>query len=1137
MRKKNKSKMKYILLIAVILVTLSSTFSQRGIGTNAPDASAAFDVSSTNKGVLIPRVALLGNNDVTTIASPQTSLIVYNTSTAIGINAIVPGFYYFNGTQWDLLVNQLQSTIPQEISDEDLDTKIQVEENNDEDIIRFDNKGVENMTLDTLGDLNIVNGWVRANFSNLEEGTISGNTLYKSIDFTNALSPTSSTEIVFPLDTIISNNGDKGYVIKITYYHFARFGFLGTLLSSDQVIYNLSANGNVTPPSSYTTNTRIVRNETGLNFPDITYDLVGNEAIIKLWSPTAISTRTSVAVMEISKRRVTPTNYANNDLTFWTNSIFSRTITETIPLADSLIYYIKELNVINEYDSHTQANSILPNQAKYYLTGDPTEYVKRAGTTQPQLQNGMSDNDNDTKIQVEESNDEDIIRFDTKGVERMIIDSNGTVRIRTPFVNNPLFIGDTSGVNSDAGALYLDYNSPSTALNLVEYDDPVLIRGIQKLSGNSAFISMFEGNTGIGITAPNAKLHIMDTSGPGVLKIEGTQSGFTNATVNLHATDNTNQRGLGTIMIDDNGSNSWFSGRPYAGGFGNNDFFVVNRHATATSSVVSAVQDGGSLPTATRNFFAIRNNGNVGIDTILPEAKLHVYEDRDITSAPNAKGIRLTESIGDWLLSLGVENVTNTGFAIRDIVRDEYPFVIRETTGNIGIGTVSPARKLEVAGDVNVGLNTTPLVVNSYGNRLYFGGNAQNSDDLWMARYNTIADRSFLRMYIGDNTSQDDAFQIGSGPGFAAPLMHVNNGGRVGLGTATPSGKLTINETDQAIHIAQTTFNYNGTTPIGMQLGAWGVGYTNAAGIKLNRWSGGAPHYSAYVGQSLDPVSSTYGLDFRVDEFLAQGDATTSRMYIRTDGNVGIGTTSPSEKLEITGGGIQLNDTNGIGFRGERPFNANALNDGAKFYYEQSVFGLNLDALIIEKTDYNNADPDGGIVFANKGSDNVREIDMVIRGSGNVGVGTITPTERLEVVGNILASGTITPSDERYKTNIATLNNSLSKLMKLRGVSYTMKKEFVDKGFGEGIQIGVIAQEIEKLYPEIVITNKETGYKGVDYSKLTPILIEATKEQQKTIEFQEKKIQKLENEDLLKQKRLNKLEKELEEIKALILKK
>lgn len=78
-----------------------TTIGNVGIGTSTPNASALLDVSSIGKGVLLPRIALTGTGDVTTIASAATSLLVYNTATAgTSPNNVVPGYYYWNGTKW-----------------------------------------------------------------------------------------------------------------------------------------------------------------------------------------------------------------------------------------------------------------------------------------------------------------------------------------------------------------------------------------------------------------------------------------------------------------------------------------------------------------------------------------------------------------------------------------------------------------------------------------------------------------------------------------------------------------------------------------------------------------------------------------------------------------------------------------------------------------------------------------------------------------------------------------------------------------------------------------------------------------------------------------------------------------------------
>lgn len=82
-----------------ILVCIFSGFianAQVGINTDNPDVSSMLDITSTNKGLLIPRVSLTGDNDVTTIASPANTLLVYNIATVAGINGVSPGFYYYN---------------------------------------------------------------------------------------------------------------------------------------------------------------------------------------------------------------------------------------------------------------------------------------------------------------------------------------------------------------------------------------------------------------------------------------------------------------------------------------------------------------------------------------------------------------------------------------------------------------------------------------------------------------------------------------------------------------------------------------------------------------------------------------------------------------------------------------------------------------------------------------------------------------------------------------------------------------------------------------------------------------------------------------------------------------------------------
>jgi len=89
-----------------------------------------------------------------------------------------------------------------------------------------------------------------------------------------------------------------------------------------------------------------------------------------------------------------------------------------------------------------------------------------------------------------------------------------------------------------------------------------------------------------------------------------------------------------------------------------------------------------------------------------------------------------------------------------------------------------------------------------------------------------------------------------------------------------------------------------------------------------------------------------------------------------------------------------------------------------------------------------------------------------------------------------------TPSDRRLKTNIETLGNVLQKIDQLRGVKFEYKDQHK---YASGAKIGVIAQELQKVYPAMVTTGKD-GFLKVDYTQLTGMLIQAVKEQQKQIE-------------------------------------
>jgi hypothetical protein len=111
------------------------------------------------------------------------------------------------------------------------------------------------------------------------------------------------------------------------------------------------------------------------------------------------------------------------------------------------------------------------------------------------------------------------------------------------------------------------------------------------------------------------------------------------------------------------------------------------------------------------------------------------------------------------------------------------------------------------------------------------------------------------------------------------------------------------------------------------------------------------------------------------------------------------------------------------------------------------------------------------------------------------GAATIGGT--LDVTGNINSNGDITAfysSDQRLKSNVKKIENALEKVEKISGVSF----DWNEKSGKTGSDYGVLAQEIEKVLPELVVT-RDTGYKAVRYEKLVSLLIEAVKELNKKL--------------------------------------
>ena len=191
-------------------------------------------------------------------------------------------------------------------------------------------------------------------------------------------------------------------------------------------------------------------------------------------------------------------------------------------------------------------------------------------------------------------------------------------------------------------------------------------------------------------------------------------------------------------------------------------------------------------------------------------------------------------------------------------------------------------------------------------------------------------------------------------------------------------------------------------------------------------------------------------------------------MCITSAGNVGIGRTNPQTNLEVEG---SIRATNDIiaGF-------GSPISPSIRFSNRS------------ENTGFSSPSAETLSFLTNS------EERMRITSAGNVGIGTTEPQQTLDVNGTIGSEATVYHSDSRWKKNIEPLGDGLERVVKLRGVNYEWRTDkFKRKNFDEGKQIGFIAQEVEKVLPEVVNTNAN-GYKSLDYARITVVLVEAVKE-------------------------------------------
>lgn len=194
-----------------------------------------------------------------------------------------------------------------------------------------------------------------------------------------------------------------------------------------------------------------------------------------------------------------------------------------------------------------------------------------------------------------------------------------------------------------------------------------------------------------------------------------------------------------------------------------------------------------------------------------------------------------------------------------------------------------------------------------------------------------------------------------------------------------------------------------------------------------------------------------------------------SQIACANNGNVGIGTTAPNYNLEISADATD-----------DYPFSITNTDKMPifMFYNDQEGPGAGSGGLFIKDTVKTET------VTSIEGRNGK---NSYINNGGNVGIGTASPSYKLDVNGTIRGNN-VSASDIRLKKNIKAISSPLEKISRIKGVTYEWKDASRDKGR----QVGLIAQDVEAVFPELVSADNQ-GIKALDYAKLVSPLVEAVK--------------------------------------------
>jgi len=677
----------------------------------------------------------------------------------------------------------------------------------------------------------------------------------------------------------------------------------------------------------------------------------------------------------------------------------------------------------------------------------------------------------------------------------LYIDSLGRVGFGT---STPLEV-----VNIENGALYLGNFLPSATSNRLYAQGGSLYWNGSLLGGGSSgnwdtdgtHVYRLTGNVGIGTSTPAERLVVL---GNGLVSGSVTAASFIGSGTLITGL-NADALASGTVSYDRLPiSATQVSNWDTAYGWGDHALQgYINDLDTVSIGDLSNVSIAGL---ATGDF--LRFNGTAFINDVLVSGDIPTLDILTKTSGTlsgNRGGTGMTAFVpGQLLFGSSTDALTSSGNLFWDLANNR-----------LGIGTSTPTERLTVVGNVRVtgsffdsnniagatgsvllstGSGTSWVATSSLG---ITGGGGYGGGDLSVDGYVDITIDSAgyrimgERVLFASSTNQSVVVGIGAGRLLSATALLNTAVGYEALYSAESSG---YNTALGAGSMRNTTSGFENTALGYFTLHINTTGSFNAAGGYNSQYNTVSGNFNTSFGHNslynnvAGTFNSVYGASAGYDLNTPAGQGANTLIGYNTGRGI------------ITG----INNT---------------------------IIGANVVGL--------GADLSNNIIIAD-GEGNRR---INILSDGSVGIGTTTPTERLTVSGTIQATNLLggavdlstdengniirKPSDESFKTNIETLSNALGIVLSLRGVQY----EWIDKSrFGEQLEVGFIAQEVDAVLPQVV--RKGGEYWSLNASNMVAVVVEALKEVWQVVQNSQTRISSLEQENEVIKQRLEQLEQE-----------